>query len=165
MHLTASLILPSSTDHTRTDRVVQGYFLRRQNGLAYFYSRQAGVMTPIRRSVGGSEANYLKSSFEERAREVLAGVEMLKNRSDINPSQIGLYGDSQTAWIAPLASTFSPDVAFLILRVPSALPVTENILYELTICYEMTFRKPTACIQGSASTLPKHLRTQGKHSN
>jgi dienelactone hydrolase len=88
-------------------------------------------MTPIQRSVGGTESNYLKSSFEERAKEVLAGVEMLKRRPDINPKQIGLYGDSQTAWIAPLAATLSPDVAFLILRVPSALPVTENIVYEI----------------------------------
>src|SRR5439155_4406813 len=30
-----------------------------------------------------------------------------------------------------LAATLSPDVGFLILRVPSALPVTENILYEI----------------------------------
>jgi pimeloyl-ACP methyl ester carboxylesterase len=88
-------------------------------------------MTPTRRSIGGSEGNYLNSSFQERAREILAGVEMLKKRKDINPHEIGLYGDSQTAWIAPLAATLSSDVGFLILRVPSALPVTENILYEI----------------------------------
>jgi pimeloyl-ACP methyl ester carboxylesterase len=98
----------------------------------YFHVRQGlAMMTPIRRTIGGSEANYLKSSFEDRAREALAGVEMLKNRKDINLRQIGLYGDSQTAWIAPLAASLSPDVGFLILRVPSALPVTENILYEI----------------------------------
>ena len=132
--LTATLVLPATKGpHPALIDVGQGYFLSRHNGLEqYFYARQGlAVMTPIRRSVGGSEANYLKSSFDERAREVLAGVEMLKNRPDINARQIGLYGDSQTAWIAPLAATFSPDVAFLILRVPSALPVTENILYEI----------------------------------
>lgn len=132
--LTAMLILPPTKGpHPTLIDVGQGYFLSRHNGFEpYFYARQGlAVMTPIRRSVGGSDTNYLKSSFEERAREVLAGVEMLKHRPDINPRQIGLYGDSQTAWIAPLAATFSPDVAFLILRVPSALPVTENILYEI----------------------------------
>ena len=132
--VTAKLLLPATTGpHAALIDLGQGYFLGPDNGPdQYFYVRQGlAMMTPIRRTIGGSEANYLKSSFEERAREILEGVEMLKQRRDINPRQIGLYGDSQTAWIAPLAATLSPDVAFLILRVPSALPVTENILYEI----------------------------------
>ena len=132
--VTAKLLLPATTGpHAALIDLGQGYFLGPDNGPdQYFYVRQGlAMMTPTRRTIGGSEANYLKSSFEERAREILEGVEMLKQRRDINPRQIGLYGDSQTAWIAPLAATLSPDVAFLILRVPSALPVTENILYEI----------------------------------
>ena len=132
--VTAKLLVPATAGlHPALIDIGQGYFLGPDNGPGqYFYVRQGlAVMTPIRRTIGGSEANYLKSSFEERAREALAGVEMLKQRKDINPRQIGLFGDSQTAWIAPLAATLSPDVGFLILRVPSALPVTENILYEI----------------------------------
>ena len=132
--VTAKLLVPSTKGpHPALIDVGQGYFLGPYNGpFQYFYVRQGlAMMTPIRRTIDGSDANYQKSSFEERAREILAGVEMLKQRKDINPRQIGLYGDSQTAWIAPLAATLSPDVAFLILRVPSALPVTENILYEI----------------------------------
>jgi dienelactone hydrolase len=132
--VTAKLLIPSTQGpHPALIDVGQGYFLGPYNGpFQYFYVRQGlAMMTPIRRTIAGSEANYLKSSFDERAREILAGVEMLKQRKDINPRQIGLYGDSQTAWIAPLAATLSPDLAFLILRVPSALPVTENILYEI----------------------------------
>ena len=132
--VTAKLLLPiSDGPHPALIDIGQGYFLGSDNGPdQYFYVRQGlAMMTPIKRTVGGSESNYLKSSFEERAREVLAGVEMLKQRKDINSRQIGLYGDSQTAWIAPLAASLSADVAFLILRVPSALPVTENILYEI----------------------------------
>src|ERR1700730_13765150 len=132
--VTATLLVPDTQGpHPALIDIGQGYFLSSDNGPdQYFYVRQGlAMMTPIRRMIGGSEANYLKSSFEERAREVLAGVQMLKQRKDINPRQIGLYGDSQTAWVAPLAATLSPDVAFLILRVPSALPVTENILYEI----------------------------------
>ena len=132
--VTAKLLVPATAGlHPALIDIGQGYFLGPDNGPGqYFYVRQGlAVMTPIRRTIGGSESNYLKSSFEERAREVLAGVEMLKQRRNINPRRIGLYGDSQTAWIAPLAATLSPDVGFLILRVPSALPVTENILYEI----------------------------------
>jgi len=132
--VTAKLLVPATHGpHPALIDLGQGYFLGPDNGPdQYFYVRQGlAMMSPIRRTVGGLEANYLRSSFEERAREVLAGVEMLKKRRDINPREIGLYGDSQTAWIAPLAATLSPDVGFLILRVPSALPVTENILYEI----------------------------------
>ena len=132
--VTAKLLVPATQGpHPALIDLGQGYFLGPDNGPdQYFYVRHGlAMMTPIRRTIGGSEANYLKSSFDERAREVLAGVEMLKQRKDINPRQIGLYGDSQTAWIAPLAATLSPDVGFLILRVPSALPVTENNLYEI----------------------------------
>ena len=132
--VTAKLLIPATQGpHPALIDLGQGYFLGPDNGPdQYFYVRQGlAMMTPIRRTIGGSEANYLKSSFEERAREALAGVEMLKNRKDINPRQTGLYGDSQTAWIAPLAASLSSDVGFLILRVPSALPVTENILYEI----------------------------------
>ncbi len=132
--VTAKLLVPATQGpHPALIDLGQGYFLGPDNGPdQYFYVRQGlAMMTPIRRTIGGAEANYLKSSFEERAREILAGVEMLKQRKDINPRQIGLYGDSQTAWIAPLSATLSTDVGFLILRVPSALRVTENLLYEI----------------------------------
>jgi len=132
--ITATLLLPTTKGpFPALIDVGQGYFLGPYNGpFQYFYARQGlAVMTPIRRMVGGAESNYLKASFEERAREVVAGVDVLKKRRDINPQTIGLYGDSQTAWIAPLAASVSPDVAWLILRVPSALPVTENILFEI----------------------------------
>lgn len=132
--VTATLLLPATKGSVPAlIDVGQGYFLGPDNGPEqYFYVRQGlAMMTPTRRMVGGLESNYLQTSFEERAREVLAGVEALKRRKEINPRRIGLFGDSQTAWIAPLAATYSRDVAFLILRVPSALPVTENILYEI----------------------------------
>ena len=92
---------------------------------------RVAVLTLTQRSVGGKEADYQQASFEERARDALAGVELLKRRSDIDPRRIGLWGDSISAWVAPLAATLSPDVSFLILWAPSSLPVTENILYEI----------------------------------
>jgi dienelactone hydrolase len=132
--ITATLLLPQTKGpFPALVDVGQGYFLVPDNGpFQYFYARQGlAMMTAIKRTVAGAEVNYLNTSFEERAQHVVAGVEMLKKRKDINPRQIGLYGDSQTAWIAPLAASVSNDIAYLILRVPSALPVTDNILYEI----------------------------------
>lgn len=111
----------------------QGYFLSSMQGFyKYFFIRQGlAVLTLSSRSVNGEKVNYTRTSFHERAKDLLAGVQLLKSRADINPKQIGFLGDSQTAWITPLAATMSPDVAFLILRVPSALPQFENILFEV----------------------------------
>ena len=50
-----------------------------------------------------------------RATEVLAAIEALKQRPEIDPKRIGLWGISQGGWVAPMAAVRSKDVAFLIL--------------------------------------------------
>jgi len=50
-----------------------------------------------------------------RATEVLAAVEALRQRPEIDPNRIGLWGISQGGWVAPMAAVRSTDVAFLIL--------------------------------------------------
>lgn len=73
------------------------------------------------------QAGYGKSrgdrncSFEETARDAIAGIEMLSARSDIDPSRIGVTGTSRGGWTAPLAASLSSDVAFVIIKVPPAL--------------------------------------------
>jgi dienelactone hydrolase len=132
--LTGTLVLPlKKGPYPAIVLVSPGYSLYRQNGVyPYFFVRQGLAFFALdTRSVSGKSVNYLHSSFEERAEDVLAGVRLLKARKDIKPNQIGLWGSSLSSWIAPLAATLSPDIAFLILKVPSALPVTENILYEI----------------------------------
>lgn len=134
----------------------QGYFLSSRAGFyKYFFVRQGlAVLTLSERRVNGAKVDYTRTSFAERARDLLAGVRLLKTRPDINQKQIGLFGDSQTAWITPLAATLSTDVAYLILRVPSALPQTENILFEV----ENDLRR--AGFSESEVTQAKELRRQ-----
>lgn len=132
--LTGTLVLPvEKGPHSAIVLVSPGYSLDRQNGVyPYFFVRQGLAFLELnQRTVAGKSVDYLHSSFEERAEDVLAGVRLLKARKDIKPNQIGLWGSSLSSWIAPLAATLSPDIAFLILKVPSALAVTENILYEI----------------------------------
>ena len=132
--LTGTLVLPlKKGPHPAIVLVSPGYSLDRQNGVyPYFFVRQGLAFFALdKRTVDGKSVDYLHSSFEERAEDVLAGVRLLKARKDIKPNQIGLWGSSLSSWIAPLAATLSPDIAFLILKVPSALPVSENILYEI----------------------------------
>jgi uncharacterized protein len=75
--------------------------------------------------------------FPILAGDMLAGVEFLKTRSDVDPSRIGLFGVSQAGWIIPLAASRSSDVKFMILVVGPTVSVgVENYyssLVEVTL--------------------------------
>ncbi len=79
-------------------------FLRRGIAALIFDSRGAGAST------GTANSN----SFSELADDVLAAVQLLKAKENINPQQIGLFGFSNSAWTTALAASRSKDVAFLI---------------------------------------------------
>ncbi|MHC4645931.1 MAG: alpha/beta hydrolase family protein [Planctomycetota bacterium] len=64
---------------------------------------------------GGSVAGFLQSTSEDFMGDVLAGVEYLKSRKEINPKKIGLIGHSEGGIIAPMVAVQSPDVAFIVL--------------------------------------------------
>ena len=59
------------------------------------------------RGVGGSSRGALTATTENFAADVLAGVEFLKTRTEINPRQIGLIGHSVGCIIAPMAAARS----------------------------------------------------------
>ena len=52
--------------------------------------------------------------FHQRAQIVLDAIEVVKARSDIDPSRIGLWGISQAGYVMPLVLTQSKDIAFMI---------------------------------------------------
>jgi len=52
--------------------------------------------------------------FNERTAIVLAAIEYLKSRDDIDRSRIGLFGHSQAGYIMPMVISKSKDVAFMI---------------------------------------------------
>lgn len=97
------------------------YFTR--HGIAYFCFDKRGS--------GASTGDLNNASIEDLAGDVLAAVQALRGNQAINPRQIGLIGHSNGGWVAPLAASRSQDVAFLIVKSGSGLPVHENILYEL----------------------------------
>jgi uncharacterized protein len=67
-----------------------------------------------RRGSGESGGNFLTASFRDLASDGLEAVAYLKTRADIDPRRIGVWGLSQGGWIAPLAASLSPDVAFVV---------------------------------------------------
>jgi pimeloyl-ACP methyl ester carboxylesterase len=80
-----------------------------------------------KRGVGGSTGDWRRIHFRDLAEDALAGVRMLKSRKDIDPGRIGLWGGSQGGWVAPLAASLSPDVAFVITVAGAAISPTELV--------------------------------------
>jgi dipeptidyl aminopeptidase/acylaminoacyl peptidase len=72
------------------------------------------VLVFDRRGSGASEGDFETADFEDLASDVMAAVEYLQSRNDIDPTRIGLHGTSQGGWIAPIAVARKTDIAFLI---------------------------------------------------
>ncbi len=80
-------------------------------------------LTLDKRGAGASTGDWREADFTDLANDVLACVQILKARPDINRSKIGIVGQSQAGWIAPLAAALSSDVAFMALISGPAVPV------------------------------------------
>ena len=76
--------------------------------------------------VGSSRGSDTATS-ENYVKDVLAGVEFLKSRAEINPRQIGLIGHSEGGMIAPMAAIASRDVSFIVMMAGTGLPGDEVI--------------------------------------
>lgn len=88
-----------------------------------------GVLIFDRRGSGASEGNFETASFEELASDVIAGVEYLQSRPDIDPNKIGLHGTSQGGWIAPIVAAHKPDIACLVAVSASGVSPAEQMNY------------------------------------
>jgi dienelactone hydrolase len=76
------------------------------------YARH-GIVTLIydKRTEGYSTVHR---DFSLLADDALAGLRLLRDRPDVDPSHLGLWALSEGAWVAPLAANRSSDVTFLI---------------------------------------------------
>ncbi len=118
--LSGTLYLPSKTGSHPAIVFVHGDGPDTREGYRFFaelFARRGfAVLIYDKRGTGASSGSWKESRFSDLADDALAGVQLLKNRNDINPQQIGLWGGSQGGWIAPLAASRSKDVAFLIIK-------------------------------------------------
>ena len=106
---------------------------QRPYGMWPYYLAHYGIATLTfdKRGVGASAGNWQTATFEDLAGDALAAVELLSRHANINARQIGLWGNSNSGWVVPVAASRSKNIAFVISRVGSALPPTENILWEI----------------------------------
>jgi dienelactone hydrolase len=76
----------------------------------------AGVAVLLfdRRGSSQSTGEFRTASFDDLARDGVAAISYLRQRHDIDPARIGIWGMSQGAWLAILAAAQSSDIAFVV---------------------------------------------------
>lgn len=94
----------------------------------YLTRRGIAVLRVDDRGTGGSTGNFSQATSEDFAGDVLAGIEYLKSRKEIDPDRIGLIGHSEGGLIAPMVAVESPDVAFIVMMAGPGI-TGEEILY------------------------------------
>jgi pimeloyl-ACP methyl ester carboxylesterase len=94
-----------------------------------FVRNGIAVLVHDKRGTGASTGNFARATFDDLASDALSAVEYLKTRPDIDARQIGLQGNSLGGWVAPLAASRSPDIAFVIVE---SAPATTPMEHERT---------------------------------
>jgi hypothetical protein len=80
------------------------------------------------RGIAQSTGDHSTATSEDFAKDVLAAVNFLKTRNEIDKTKIGLIGHSEGGMIAPLVAVQSQDVAFIIMMAGLGIP-GDSILY------------------------------------
>jgi uncharacterized protein len=100
----------------------RGGMIREDSARAKLFA-QHGIASLIcdKRGAGKSTGDLSKATIHDLAADVAAAIEFLSRRGDINPSQIGIHGESAGGWIAPIVVTRSKvPVAFVMTSVGPA---------------------------------------------
>ncbi|MFN7733086.1 MAG: alpha/beta hydrolase family protein [Pirellula sp.] len=81
----------------------------------YFASQGIAALIYDKRGTGQSSGAYESyAPYENLVNDALAGVAHLKQRREIAPSQIGMWGLSQGAYISAAAASRSEDIQFVV---------------------------------------------------
>ena len=94
----------------------------------YLTRKGIAVLRTDDRGVGGSTGDVMSSTSEDFAGDVIAQVNYLKTRKEIDWTKIGLIGHSEGGIITPIAAVKSPDVSFIVLMAGTGL-TGEDIIY------------------------------------
>lgn len=102
------------------------------------------------RGVGGSTGGGSDDTSADFAEDVLAGVEMLSQRPEIDTAHIGLLGHSEGGLIAPMTANQSDEVAFVILMAGPSLPGDQILDAQLRLILAADGATPDQIDQASA---------------
>ena len=97
-----------------------GHYLPRHGIAALLYDKRGN---------GESTGDWHEVGFRERARDVTRGLDLVRERPDVDGSRVGLLGVSQGSWVAGLAASMDPGVDFVVHVSGPAVPVLEADTY------------------------------------
>ena len=80
------------------------------------------------RGVGKTTGSLEAATIEDLAGDVLAGIDFLKSRTDIDGKRIGLLGHSEGGIIGPLVASRTKDVAYLVMLAGTGVPI-DQVMY------------------------------------
>src|SRR5918992_2772502 len=72
------------------------------------------------RGVGGSGGSLYTSNYDELTGDVVAGVDFLRRRPEIDAARIGLFGHSEGGYLVPLAAQRTPNAFAVVMAGPAA---------------------------------------------
>lgn len=96
----------------------------------YLTKQGIAVLRVDDRGMGKSTGDFRGSTSADFATDVMAGINYLKTRSDIDTTKIGLIGHSEGGMIAPYVAARSKDVAFIVLLAGPAVIGTQTMYYQ-----------------------------------
>lgn len=67
--------------------------------------------------------------YSQMANDYLKSWQTLRELPGVDPARVGIYGESEGAWIAPIAAVAEPEVAFLILASAPVVSPREQAAY------------------------------------
>lgn len=99
--------------------------------LADYLTRQGvAVLRVDDRGVGESTGDFSVVTTGDLADDVLAGIEYLKSREEIDSGHIGLIGHSEGGAIAPMVAAGSSNVAFIVMMAGPGLNGYDNLVLQ-----------------------------------
>lgn len=105
----------------------------------YLTRRGIAVLRVDDRGTGSSSGGTYGLTTADFAMDVIAGIDYLKTRPDINPKKIGLIGHSEGGMIAPIVAAGRPDdVAFMVLLAAPGVPGIDLIANQNTAMLQST---------------------------
>jgi len=97
----------------------------------YFSKRGIAVLIYDKRGVGKSTGNWRVSSFQDLAKDAIAGIKYLEGNSKIDAKKIGVFGHSQGGSICPMLLTMYPKLSFGISSASAGVSMEESDWYEV----------------------------------
>ncbi len=96
----------------------------------YLTKHGIAVLRVDDRGFGKSTGNFLAATSADFATDVMAGIDYLKTRNDIDTTHIGLMGHSEGGFIAPYVAARRKDIAFIVMLAGPASGGQQTMYYQ-----------------------------------